>query len=152
MEVFFLKFQKIFPGPARPPEGGGKQSEKGADFVGQPQKKGQNQFAEGEKVEPASQRHRGNVEDAHLSVAAQQGESEQGRRRPQPEQQVQQEGQRRHVPAPAQSAHPVVHQAQRRPQQEALPEDQRLARNIYVHGQRSSRDRKPPRLPPPSSS
>lgn len=92
------------------------------------------------------------MKNAHLPVVAQQGEGEQGRRRPQPEQQVQQKGQRRQFQASAQGAHPVVDQAQRRPQQEALPEDQRLARNVYMHGQRRSRARKPPRLPPPSSS
>ena len=92
------------------------------------------------------------MEDAHLTVAAEQGEGEQRRRRPQPEQQVQQEGQAGQRQAPAQGAHPVVDQAQRRAQQDALSKDQRLAHNVYVHGQRSSRDRKPPRLPPPSSS
>lgn len=147
-----MKFQKIFPGPPRPPDRGGQQPEKIPDPVGQPIKEGQNQLTEGEEIDPAPQRHRGDVENAHLPVVAEQGEGEQGRRRTQPEQQVQQEGQRGQLQAPAQGAHPVVDQAQRHPQQKALPEDQRLAHHVYVHRQRSSRARKPPRLPPPSSS
>lgn len=147
-----MNFQKFFPGPAGPPHRGGEQPEKGPDFVSQPQKKGQNQLAEGEKVKAAAHCHRGDVENAHLAVVAEQGQGEQRRRRAQPEQQIQQEGQRRQIQAPAQGAHPVVDQAQRRPQQEPLAEDQRLAHDVYVHDQRSSRARKPPRLPPASSS
>ena len=70
------------------------------------------------------------MEDAHLTVAAEQGEGEQRRRRPQPEQQVQQEGQAGQLQAPAQGAHPVVDEAQQRPQQEALAEDHRLAQFV----------------------
>ena len=70
----------------------------------------------------------------HLAAVPQQGEGEQGRRRPQPEQQIQREGQRRQPDAPAQDAHPIVEQAQRRPQQEPLAEYHRLARDIDVHG------------------
>ena len=90
--------------------------------------------------------------NAHLAVVPQQGEGKQGRHRPQPEQQIQHKGQRRQADAPAQGAHPVVDQAQQNPQQEPLPKDRRLAQNIHVHGQRSSRARKPPRPPAASSS
>ena len=147
-----MKFQKFFSGPPGPPRRGGKKPEKGPNDTGQPQKKGQNQLAEGEEIAPAPQHRRGHVENAHLSVVPQQGEGEQGRRRADPEQQVQQEGQRGQLQAPAQGAHPVVNQAQGRPQQESLPENQRLVQDIYIHRQRSSRARKPPRFEPPSSS
>ena len=90
--------------------------------------------------------------NAHLPVVPQEGEGEQRRHRPQPEQQVQHEGQGGQADAPAQGAHPVVHQAQQRPEHEPLPKHRRLGRHIHIHGQRSSRARNPPRAPPPSSS
>ena len=90
--------------------------------------------------------------NAHLSIVPQQGESEQRRRSAQPEQQVQPEGQRLQPDAPPDHPHPVVDQAQQHPQQRPLPKDGRLGRNVGGHGQRSSRDRKPPRPPPASSS
>ncbi len=90
--------------------------------------------------------------NAHLPVVRQQGEREQPHRGTQPEQQVQQKSQRGQPQAPAQGAHPVVDQAQQNPQQEPLPKDRRLAQNVHVHGQRSSRARKPPRPPAASSS
>jgi len=71
--------------------------------------------------------------DAHLPVVPQQGEGKQPRRGPQPEQQVQQERKPPQLQAPAQGAHPVVDEAQQRPQQEALPENRRLAQHIDVH-------------------
>jgi len=74
------------------------------------------------------------VVDAHLSVVPQKGEGEQPRRGPQPEQQIQQEGKPPQLQAPAQGAHPVVDEAQQRPQQEPLPKDRRLAQHIDVHG------------------
>ena len=89
--------------------------------------------------------------DAHLSVIPQEGEGEQRRGRPQPEQQIQHKGQPPQPEAPPDSAHPVVNQAQRGPQQKALPEDDRLAHDVHVHDQRKSREKKPPRLPPSSS-
>lgn len=90
--------------------------------------------------------------DAHLPVVPQKGEQEQRRRGGQPEQQVQSEGQPPEAEAPPEGAHPVVEQAKQRPQQKALPEDDRLPCDVYVHGQRSSREKKPPRPPPTSSS
>ena len=152
MEVFFLIFQNFFPGPPGPSGGSHEQAEKRPDLVRLPQQNGQDQAAQGEEIGPASQRHGGHVVDAHLPVVRQQGKGEQPRRGPQPEQQVQQEGQTGQLQTPAQGAHPVVDEAQQRSQQEALPEDQRLAHDVYMHGQRSSRARKPPRLPPASSS
>ena len=93
------------------------------------------------------------MKNAHLAVVPQEGEGKQRRRRPQPEQQIQHEGQGGQADAPAQGAHPVVHQAQQRPDQEPLPEHGRLGRHVQlIHTQRSSRDRNPPREPPTSSS
>lgn len=151
MEVFFLFFQKIFPGPSGPAGWGGEQDEKSSDLVGQPQQRGQYQPAQGEEIRPAPQQQRGHVIDAHLPVVPQEGEGEQAGRAPQPEQQVQHEGQGAQPQAPAQGAHPVVNEAQQRPQQEALTENGGLAYDVYVHGQRSSREKKPIR-PAPSSS
>lgn len=116
MEVFFLIFQKFFPGPPSPPGRGGEQAEQGPDPVRQPQQGGQDQPAEGEKVQPAPQGHSGHVINADLPVVPEQGEGEQPRRRAQPEQQVQQKGQPGQLPIPAQGAHAVVDQAQHRPQ------------------------------------
>ena len=90
--------------------------------------------------------------DAHLPIVPQKGEQEQRRRGGQPEQQVQPEGQPAKAQTPPERAHPVIEQAQQRPKQESLPEDDRLAQHVYMHGQRSSREKKPPRFPPPSSS
>ena len=133
MEAFFLIFQKFFPGPPGAPGGGHEQTEKRPDFVRQPQEYGQNQAAQGQKIGSAPQRHGGHVVNAHLPVVRQQGEGEQPCRGPQPEQQVQQESQPTQLEGPAQGAHPVVDEAQQRPQQEALPEDHRLAQYVYVH-------------------
>ena len=90
--------------------------------------------------------------NAHLPVVPQEGEGEQRRRRAQPEHHIQHKGQRPQADTPPHRPHPVVNEAQRRPQEKALPKDRRLDRNIDVHTQRSRRERKPPRLPPPSSS
>lgn len=108
-------------------------------------------MAEREKVQSAAQSRRGHMVDANLSVVPQEGEGEQGRGRPQPEQQIQQEGQPGQLQAPAQGAHSIVDKAQRRPQQEAQAKDHRLARDVYVHGQRNRRERNPPRSLPSSS-
>lgn len=89
--------------------------------------------------------------DAHLPIVPQEGKEEQRCRNPQPKQQVQDKGKPPQADAAAERAHHVVNQAQQRPQQEPLPENHRLARDVYVHGQRRSREKKPPR-PPPSSS
>lgn len=89
--------------------------------------------------------------DADLSVVPQEGEGEQGRRGPQPKQQIQQEGQPDQFQAPAQDARSIVDKAQRRPQQEAQAKDHRLARDVNVHGQRNRRERNPPRSLPSSS-
>ena len=134
MEVFFLIFQKFFRHPPRPPHRGGEQAEKRPNFVRQPQKDGQNQAAQGEKIDAAAQGRGGHVVDAHLSVVPQQGQGEQPRRGRQPEQQVQQKGQAGQLQAPAQGAHPVIDEAQQRPQQESLPEHRRLAQNVDMHG------------------
>ena len=134
MEVFFLIFQKFFCVPPGAPGGGGEQAQKEADLVRQPQQGGQDQAAGGEEIPAAPQGHRRHMVDAHLPVLPQQGEGEQPRRRPQPEQQIQQEGQGGGAQAPAQSAHPVIDQAQKRPQQKPLPKDRRLARDVDVHG------------------
>lgn len=152
MEVFFLNFQKFFPSRPNPAKRGGEQAEKSPNFVGNPQQYGQNQAAEGEKVPAAAQRHGSYVIDAHLPVVLQQGEGEEGRDHPQPEQQVEPEGQPAQLQGPAHRAHPVVGQPQQRPQQKALPRYRRLGDHVRGHGQRSSRARKPPRLPEPSSS
>lgn len=90
--------------------------------------------------------------DPHLSVVPQEGEGKQGRRRTQPEQQIQRKRQHPQADVPPDCPHPVVDQAQRRTQQEALAENRRLDCDVYVHTQRSRREKKPPRLPPPSSS
>ena len=134
MEEFFSIFQKFFCAPPEIPGGGGEQPQQGPDLVRQPQQGGQDQAAEGEEVPPAPQGHRGHVVDAHLAVLPQQGEGEQPRRGPQPEQQIQREGQAGHLQAPAQGAHPVIGQAQQRPQQDPLPKDRRLARHVDAHG------------------
>lgn len=88
---------------------------------------------------------------AHPPVVPQQGKGKQGGGDAQPEQEVQQEGQPGQLQTPAQSAHPVVDQAQGRPQQESQPENRRLVRHVHIHTQRSRREKKPPR-PAPSSS
>ena len=108
-------FIKIFPGAPETPDRGGQQQKKGPDPPRQPQKKGQNGLAEGEKIQPAPDGDGQYVKNADPPVVAEQGEGEQRRRRPHPEQQVQQEGEPAHAQAPAQGAHSVVDQAQRRP-------------------------------------
>ena len=108
-------------------------------------------MAECEEVQSAPQGRRGHMVDADLAVVPQEGEGEQSRGRPQPEQQIQKEGQPGKFQAPAQGAHSIVDKAQRRPQQEALAKDRRLARDVYVHGQRNRRERNPPRSLPSSS-
>ena len=150
--MFFSNFQKIFCLPPRQPDRGRKQPEHRLYPPGQPEQRGQHQAAEGEEVQPAPQRRRRHMINAHLPVVGQQGEGKQPRRGPQPEQQVQQKGQRGQPKAPAQGAHSVIDQAQQNPQQAPLPKDRRLAQNIHMHGQRSSRARKPPRPPAASSS
>ncbi len=134
MEVFFLIFQKFFRLPASEAGGGGEQAEQSPEPVRQPQQGGQDQPAEGEEVQPAPQSHGGHVVNADLPVVPEQGEGEQPRRGPHPEQQVQQKGQPGQPPIPAQGAHAVVDQAKRRPQQEALAENGRLVQNIRGHG------------------
>lgn len=89
--------------------------------------------------------------DAHLPVVPREGEGKQRRDGPQPEQQVQREGQPAQSHTPAQRPHPVVNQPQQHTQQQPLPKNGRLGRNVHIHGQRSSREKNPPR-PPPSSS
>lgn len=150
--MFFSNFQKFFCLPPRQPDRGRKQPEYRLYPPGQPEQRGQHQAAEGEEVQPAPQRRRRHMINAHLPVVGQQGEGKQPRRGPQPEQQVQQKGQRGQPKAPAQGAHSVIDQAQQNPQQAPLPKDRRLAQNIHMHGQRSSRARKPPRPPAASSS
>ena len=150
--MFFSNFKKFFCPPPRQPDRSGEQAERRAHSPRQPEQRGQHQAAEGEKVQPAPQRRRRHVVDAHPPVVGQQGEGEQPRRGPQPEQHVQRKGQRSQPQAPAQGAHPVVDQAQQRPQRDALPKHRRLAQDVHVHGQRSSRARKPPRPPAASSS
>ena len=71
--------------------------------------------------------------NAHLAAVPEQGEREQRRHRPQPEQDVQHEGQRPQPDAPAQGAHSVVHQPKQSPQQDALPENLRLGRDVHIH-------------------
>ena len=88
----------------------------------------------------------------HLPAVPKQGECEQRPHRPQPEQHVQHKSQGGQPDAPTQGAHPVVHQPQQRPKGQPLPEHRRLGGHIHIHSQRSSRDRKPPRAPPASSS
>lgn len=144
-------FKKFFSSPHRPADGSGEQPPQRPDPARQPQQRGQHQTAEGEKVQPAPQSRRGHMVDAHLSVVPQEGEGEQGRGGPQPEQQIQQEGQPGQLQAPAQGARPIVDKAQRRPQQEAQAKDHRLVRDVYVHGQRSRRAKNPPRSRPSSS-
>ena len=144
-------FQKFFPGPARQPDWGRDQPPKRPDPVRQPEQRGQHQPAEGEEVRSAPQRHRGDVVDAHLPVVPQEGEGEQRRRRAQPEQQVQDKGQPGQPQGAAQGAHPVVKEAQGGAQLKALGKDRRLTDGVYVHAQRSSREKNPPRLPPSSS-
>ncbi len=116
MEVFFLIFQKFFPGPSSPPDGGSEETEKCPNFVGRPQKRGQNQAAEGEKIGSAPQSHGGHVVNAHFPIVPQEGEGEQSRRGPQPEQQVQEEGQAGQLQAPAQGTHSVIDKSQQDPQ------------------------------------
>ena len=150
--MFFSNFQKFFcPAPGQP-DRSSEQAEYCPHPLGQPQQRGQYQAAEGKKVQPAPQRHGHHVIDAHLPVVPKQGEGEQSRHSPQPEQQVQQENQRGQPQAPAQGAHSVIDQTQQHSQQDSLPKDRRLAQNVHVHGQRSSRARKPPRPPAVSSS
>lgn len=144
-------FQKFFCPPPRPADRGGGQPPQCPDPRRQPEQRGQHQPAEGEEIQPAAQRRRGHMVDAHAPVVPQQGEGEQGGGDAQPEQQVQQKGQPGQLQAPAQGAHPVVDEAQRGPQQKGQPKDLRLVRHVHIHGQRSRREKKPPR-PAPSSS
>lgn len=134
MEVFFLIFQKFFRRPPRPADRRGEQAEKRPDSVRQPEENRQDHPAEGEKIGPAPKGHGGDVVDAHLAVVPQQGQGEQRPRGPQPEQKVQQKGQRPQLQVPAQGAHPVVDKAQQQAQQKALPRCGGLAQNIDVHG------------------
>ena len=117
-----------------------------------PQQYGQRQTAQRGEIQPAPQQESQHMVDAHLPVVPQEGEGKQRRHRAQPEQQVQRDRQRPQANVPAHRPHPVVDQAQRRPQQEALAKNGRQDRDVYVHTQRSRREKKPPRLPPPSSS
>ena len=117
-----------------------------------PQQGGQHQPAQRQEIHPASDQKSQHMVNTNLSAVPQEGQGEQRRHNPQPKQQIQHESQDSQADAPAQGAHPIVHQAQQRPQQDPLPENSRLGRDIHVHGQRSSRDRNPPRTPPPSSS
>ena len=71
--------------------------------------------------------------DAHLPVVPQEGEGEQRCHCAQPEQHVQHERQRPQADIPPHRPHPVIDQAQRRPQQEALAKNGRLDRDVYVH-------------------
>lgn len=71
--------------------------------------------------------------DAHLAVIPQQGEGKQRRHRPQPEYHVQHKGQDGQADAPAQGAHPIVHQAQQRPKSQSLSEHRRLDSDVYIH-------------------
>ncbi len=144
MEEFFSIFQKFFRPLRQRPQRGGEQPPDSAGQPGRPQQRRQRQTAEGEEIGPAPQRHRGHVEDAHPPVVPGQGEQEQGRRSPQPEQQIQRKGQADRPPGAPQGAHGVVDQPQQRTQQERLPEYGGLARDVHVHAQRSSRERKPP--------
>ncbi len=144
MEEFFSIFQKFFRSPPHCPQRGGEQPPDPARETGQPQQCGQSQTAEGEEIGPAPQGHRSDMEDANPAVVPGQGEQEQGRRGAQPEQQVQRKGEDAFLPRAPQGAHPVVDQPQQRPQQEPLAEYGGLARDVHVHAQRSSRERKPP--------
>lgn len=89
--------------------------------------------------------------NAHLPVVPQQGKGEQRRDGPQPEQQVQREGQPAQADAAPQRPHSIVNQPQQHAQQQPLSKNGRLGRDLHIHGQRSSREKNPPR-PPPSSS
>lgn len=144
-------FQKFFRAPGRRAHRRGERPPQPAHKLRQRQQRGQHQAAQREEIRPAPQGQRGHVVDAHPPVVQGQGEQEQRRRRPQPEQQVQDEGQAGQGQGAPQGAHPVVDQPQQCPQQQPLPEDGGLAGNVHVHGQRSRREKKPPR-PPVSSS
>lgn len=89
--------------------------------------------------------------DAHLPVVPQQSKGKQRRDGPQPEQQVQREGKPAQADAAPQRPHPIVNQPQQHAQQQPLPKNSRLGRDLHIHGQRSSREKNPPRLPPSSS-
>lgn len=71
--------------------------------------------------------------DAHFPVVPQQGEGKQRRHRPQPEHHVQHESQGGQPDAPAQGAHPIVHQAQQRSKGQSLPEYRRLDPDVHIH-------------------
>ena len=90
--------------------------------------------------------------NTHLSIVPQQGKGKQRRHRTQPKDDIQREGQHTQADIAPHRPHPVVDKAQHRPKQEALPKNRRLACDVNVHTQRSRREKKPPRLPPPSSS
>lgn len=142
--------QNFFSGPARPADWDCQNPPYFSRHLRQPQQRGQNQTAERAKIGSSAQQKRRHVIDTHLPIVLQEGEQKQRRGRAQPEQQVQQKGQPAQMEAAPDGPHSIVNHAQRRPQQEPLTKDGRLARHIDVH-QRSSREKKPPRLPPSSS-
>ena len=110
-------------------------------------------MAQGEEISAAPQQEGGDVKYLDLPVSPGQGKQEQRGGSPQPEQQVQGEGQPAFGKLPAQRPEHIVHQAQRPARQYRLPKGRRLSQSVYAHGlQRSSRAKKPPRPPVWSSS
>lgn len=83
--------------------------------------------------------------DAHLPVPPEDGQQEQRRHRPHPEQQIQQERQPPEARSPAKGTHQVVYQPKAGPQQHSLAEHRRLGQHVHPHIQRSNRAKKPPR-------
>lgn len=151
MEEFFFIFQKNFSGQPKFSDRGGQKPPEPPHDLQDFAKQRQRQPAQSEKVEPAPQEHRRPVVDAHLPRVPEDGQQEQGDRRPQPEDEIQQGGQPLERNTPADGPHEVVHQPQRRPQQKALAEHRGLGRYVRGH-QRSSREKKPPLDGPASSS
>lgn len=89
--------------------------------------------------------------DAHLPALPEHRQQEQRGGDAHPEQQVQQKGQPAQTQAVADGPQQIVKQAQRTAQQHSLAEHRRLAQHVHMHGQRSSREKNPPRVPPSSS-
>lgn len=89
--------------------------------------------------------------NAHLPVLPQHRQQEQRGDHAQPKHQVQQKGQPTAARAVPDGPHQVIERPQRPAQENPLAEHRRLAQHIHMHGQRSRREKNPPRLPASSS-
>lgn len=116
-----------------------------------PEQPGQHQAAQGEQIQAPSGEKTCHDVQAHLSVFPEQCHPEQQSHRSHPEQQIQHKAHNPSAGTAAQRTQYVVAYSQGRSQQQAQQQHLPLSGHIHVHTQRSSRVRKPPCVPRPSS-